>query len=145
MTLPTYIPLKDAVKKYGVSIRELRRLAESGKIAAATLPDGDVIVSEAEVRQPLKKEDLPEYKKHAHLKGQGIGIAEAARKYSISFSTLQGWVSSGYIHRLGQTGQKVLIDEADIAYCVEIYRLKKGSRGKRLFNPDGTPYYPKAG
>ena len=144
MTLPTYIPLKDAAKKYGLSMRELRKLAESGKIAAATLPDGDVILNEIELKSPLKKEELPEYKKHAHLRGIPIWISQAARKYGVPQPTISKWTKKGYIKIIGHDGQKVLIDSADMAYCAEIYRTKQG-RGKWLFNPDGTPYISKRG
>ena len=88
---------------------------------------------------PTCKEDLPEYKKHAHLKGVGIGISEATRKYDLVLSSVQRWVQAGYIARLGTEKNKVLIDEADVAYCAEIYRQRQG-QGKWLFNPDGTPY-----
>ena len=30
-TIPTYIPIKDAAKKYGYVLVELKRLAQSGK------------------------------------------------------------------------------------------------------------------
>ena len=140
MTLPTYIPLKDAAKKYGLSMRELRKLAESGKIAAATLPDGDVIVNEIELKSPLKKEDLPEYKRYAHLKGEEIGMNEAARKYNIGPVTIYGWVKKGIISIIRREGQKVLINEADVAYCAEIYRSRGGSQGKRIFDRNGLPY-----
>ena len=140
MTLPIYIPLKDAARKYGLSMRELRKLAESDKIAAATLPDGDVIVNEIELKSPLKKEDLPEYKMHAHLKGEEIGMNEAARKYKIGTVTIYGWVKKGIISIIRREGQKVLINEADVAYCAEVYHSRGGSQGKRIFDRNGLPY-----
>jgi predicted site-specific integrase-resolvase len=141
MALTHFISLSEAAQKMRMSTAQIRDLIESGTIEGGILPDGEMVVTEESL--PMKKEDLPEYKKHAHMKGIGIGIAEAARKYGLATSTVHGWAQSGYVTRIGQVGQKVLIDEADVAYCVEIFR-RSGSRGRRLFNPDGTPYKPKS-
>ena len=120
-------------------------MVDSGKIDAVALPDGEIAVSEKSMNKPLRKEDLPEYKKHAHLVGVEVGIAEAAREFGMATSTVHGWVKSNYVARLGQNGQKILIDKADVAYCVEIYKKHGQQRGRRLFNDDGTPYKPKTG
>jgi len=94
------------------------------------------------VSHKMNKQDLPEYKKHVHLRGQEIGINEASRKYDVHQPTITRWVKRGLIKRLG-TGpnRMVLIDEADIAYCAEIYKNRPG-QGRWLFKKDGTPYYP---
>jgi hypothetical protein len=111
---------------------------------------GEVVVSEEEVRSEaietngLRKEDLPEYKKHAHLQGNPIWISEAGRKYGILQPTLSKWVRVGIIKIIGREANRILLDEADVAYCAEIYR-KHGKPGRILFNPDGTPYKPKTG
>ena len=143
MALPTYIPISDAARKYGYKVAELRKMAESGKIDAVQLPDGDVVVSENTVKNTLRKEDLPEYRRYKHLAGVEIGITEAAGKYEIPQQTISRWVQRGFISRLGQDGRKVLIDEQDVAYCANIYEGRKG-QGKWLFNPNGTPYLLKA-
>lgn len=52
-TLPTYIPIADAARKYGYALDELKKMAQSGKINAVQLPDGDVIVSETSVKGNL--------------------------------------------------------------------------------------------
>ena len=54
-SLPTYIPIKDAATKYGYGLRELKRLAQSGKIKAVQLPGGDMVVSENELEFPVIK------------------------------------------------------------------------------------------
>jgi hypothetical protein len=119
----------------------LRALIEKGKIRAAILPSGEIGVSEQAVTimTPTPKEELPEYKKHAHLKGEAIWISEAVRRYEIPLVTISQWVKRGIIKSLGIDGNRVLIDEADVAYCAEIHR-QRGGQGKWLFNPDGTPY-----
>ena len=144
--LPKYILLEDAVKRYDLDANLLARLVERGDLAAITAPDGDILVDERDIRKLAarpKKEDLPEYKQYAHLRGQPIWISEAARKYNLVAPTITGWVKAGYIAILGRDGQKVLLDEADVAYCAEINR-KRGGQGKRVFNIDGTPYTPKS-
>jgi len=146
LTLPTFISLSQAAHQTGLSVEKLTRLVQAGRIAAAQLLDGEIVVSRRDANKakptpPTPKEELPEYKKHGHLKGQELGVAEAGRKYHIPYTTINGWVKHGYIARLGRLGQKILLDEADVAYCAEIYR-ERGSQGRWLFNPDGTPYIP---
>jgi transposase-like protein len=149
VALPTFVPISEAAHKYGLDEDNLRSLIQAGKIRAGVIM-GEVVVSEEEVRSEaievkgLRKEDLPEYKKHAHLKGQIIWIREAERQYGIPADTLSEWYRKGYIRKLGNEGKKILLDEADVAYCSEIYK-KSGKQGRILFNPDGTPYRPKTG
>ena len=110
--------------------------------------DKMIVVNEEDVlhqaveSQGLSKEDLPEYKMYAHLKGNPIWIREASRRYKVSPDTLSEWCRKGYIRKLGTDGNKVLIDEADVAYCASIY-ARVARQGRRVFNPDGTPYRPK--
>ncbi|MBI3361420.1 MAG: helix-turn-helix domain-containing protein [Chloroflexi bacterium] len=101
-------------------------------------------MSEQDAKQVVPKERLPEYKRHARLKGMTIGINEAAKEYGIPQRTISRWVQRGYIRRIGREGLKVLIDKQDVAYCAEIYRQRGGTAGRWLFNPDGTPHTPKA-
>ena len=142
--IPVYIPLEDAAKKYGYAPTELKRLAQSGKIKAVQLPDGDMIVSENSVREKTRKEDLPEYKQFLDLKGKGLGLRESAEKYNVPVSTLRGWVMKKIIAVIGTDGRKTLLDQADVAYCAKIYHVI-GGQGRRIFNLDGTPYKPKTG
>jgi len=142
--IDTLIPLQEAARKFGFTEASLRNLINKGTIRAGKLPSGDIVVSEQDTKAqtPTPKEELPEYKKHAHLKGQAIWLGEAERKYEIPHKTISRWASSGIIRRLGMEGNKVMLDEADVAYCAEIHR-QRGGQGKWLFNPDGTPYRPK--
>jgi len=144
--LDRLLPLSQASKRSGLSEVKLRALAQAGKIKAAILPDGEIGVSEAAVIAmiPTPKENLPEYQKHAHLKGTSIWLSEASRKYQIPQQTISRWVATGIIARMGLDGNRVLVDEADVAYCAEVY-YKNGGQGRWLFNRDGTPYKPKTG
>jgi len=68
--LPTYLPFPEAARKYGLAETRIKSLIESSTIKAAIIGE-DVFVAEAEVQnqgKALRKEDLPEWKKHAHLK-----------------------------------------------------------------------------
>lgn len=89
----------------------------------------------------MQKDSLPEYIKFRHLKGVAISIGNASRKYNIPHPTISRWVKRGLVEQLGMDKNRVLIDEADIAYCAEISSHRPG-RGKWLFNPDGSPYIP---
>ena len=147
VTLPTFLPLSEAARKYGMEEARLRTLIEKGKIRAGVVA-GEMVVSEEEVRgeaiqeKGLRKEDLPEYQMHEHLKGVPIWIRKAEEKYGIPNQTLWRWMKAGIITYLGKSGNKVLVDEADVAYCNEVYK-RRGKQGRVLFNPDGTPYKPK--
>jgi hypothetical protein len=68
--LPTLLPLPEAARKYGLSQARLKSLIDNGKINAAMIGE-EIVVSEEEIRSQAvtRKEDLPEYKKHAHLRG----------------------------------------------------------------------------
>ena len=158
-----FLTVDEAARKYGLDLSRLHDLIERGKIRAGVIA-GETIVSGEEVIEKLqreaekaqraaekaqraetsglRKEDLPEYRMHADLKGKGIWIAKASREYGIPHPTILKWVRLGIIRVIGREANKVLIDEADIAYCSEIYK-KFGKPGRILFNPDGTPYKPK--
>lgn len=144
--IPTFLPLPEAARKYGLDETRIRSLIESGTIKAAMIGE-TIVVSESDAQgagKPLRKEDLPEWKKHAHLKGAEIGVGEGARKYDIPVSTLHRWAIKSIVKIVGREGQKVLLDEADVAYAAEVYR-ERGGQGRWLFDESGLPYKPKTG
>jgi len=53
-------------------------------------------------------------------------------------------VKAGIIKQIGESGNKVLLDEADVAYCAGIYH-RFGKQGRKLFDEKGLPYKPKTG
>jgi hypothetical protein len=138
-TLPKFIPIAEAVRKTHLSEKALRSMLHAGKIGGGTM-NGELLVDANTL--PTRKEDLPEYKKYARLKGVSISLSEAARKYEIHHSTLHRWTSAKYIGKVGKDKNRILLNEQDVAYCAEIYHRNKGKgkQGKTLFNPDGTPY-----
>jgi len=138
MTLERFLPIPEAAARLKIGELYLRALLQSGKIRGGILPNGEIVVNEQDAKAKVPKEELQEYRKHSHLRGVGIGIREASRKYGIADVTIINWSRGGIIHRLGTDKNKILIDEADVAYCAEIHQ-KYGKQGRKLFNSDGTP------
>ena len=139
MQIPTYIPLKQAARKYKLSIEALTQLIQNGRIEAAKLPSGEIVVSETSYQT---KEQIIE-NKFKHLKGEKIGVYAASKKYSVAHSNLVRWAQAGYIYRDGK-----YLDEADVAYCALVYKEKKEEYGKRIagakiFDEQGNPYQVK--
>jgi predicted site-specific integrase-resolvase len=91
---------------------------------------------------PTRIEDTPEFKKFKHLAGKPIHLSAACSKYDIALSTLSQWVHRGLIKRLGKEKNKVMLDEAYVAYAVEVKKTYPNSKGKWLFDTNGTPYIP---
>jgi hypothetical protein len=116
-----------------VSNDKLADLAKRGIVQVMVTPTVDIA--------HIKKTDLPQYKKHAHLKGKKISVSEASREYNIPKPTISRWAKRGLIKILERTDREVYLDMADVAYCSEIYKEKKG-QGTWMFNDDGTPYVP---
>ena len=144
-SLPSYISLNEAGRRLGLNSVRLQDLIRTGTLKAIRMK-GETIVDEEKVEEIVskpKKEDLEEYKQFAHLAGEKIWMREAARKYNINQRTLSRWVQVGYIKRLSDDGYRVYLNEQEIAYCAFIYSQRAG-QGKRIFNPDGTPYQTKA-
>ncbi len=98
MTLPTYIPIEDAARRLGLNVAQLRLLAESGKIEAAQLPDGDVMVDENVLKDTG---ELPRY----------IPLAEAVERYHLDTSRLMQLVEKGDVTAITTPDGDVLVDD----------------------------------
>jgi hypothetical protein len=74
MTLhvPRYVPLTKAAIMLNTSMSSLNRMIQSGKIKAVEIA-GEIAVSENSLFSNMKKEDLPDYKKFAHLAARLFG------------------------------------------------------------------------
>jgi hypothetical protein len=150
LALPTYLPIPEAARKYGLDEARIVAEVEHGRIKAAMIGD-TLVIAEDDARQearPLRKEDLPEYQKFSNLDGIGIGIGEASEKYNIGFATVFRWFKKGLISEIERTtvqgGEKIFLNERDVAYCVEIHR-KIGGQGRKIFDKKGMPVKPKTG
>ena len=143
--IPSYISLSEAGERLDLDSVRLQELIRIGTLKAAKV-EGVTVVDEdtvTEIAAKPKKEDLEEHKQFAYLSGKRIWATEAARKYNVLQSTISRWARLGYIARLDDDGYRVYLDEQDVAYCAAIYQ-ERGGQGKRIFNPDGTPYQTKA-
>jgi len=144
LTLPTFIPLPEAARKYDVSETLLTRLIQDGRINAARLPSGDILVSDngGDLSSIKTKEQIIS-EEFAHLRGKRITVSEAAVSYKIPRRNILGWVQYGFIGVI-RPGYRMELDEADVAYCAQIYRKHKDGHasvvGIRLFDRDGNPY-----
>jgi len=82
-----------------------------------------------------------------HLRGQKISMSEASDKYGVPQPNLSRWAKLEYIKVLDR-GWKVLIDEADAAYCAAVYKAKYDfydgkMSGVPIFDEDGSPFQAK--
>jgi len=139
MDLPVYLPLPDAARKFNISLKMLTRLVQDGKIEAVQLSSGEVAVSE----QSLKTKEQIIAEKYAYLVGQAITISEATRKYKVPDGTLRVWINRGYVHTVNRDSYPMQIDEAETAYCAQIYheRRARGTHsGAPLLDEAGRPY-----
>jgi len=107
------------------------------KIELEKTPTGKLMVN----KNPTKKELVEE--KFADLVGQLITLSEAAKKFNMPRGTLEGWYYKGYI-TIAEESYPAKFDEAEIAYCVEIYNERKatgiGFYGAPLLDENGLPY-----
>ncbi len=124
--VPTYLPLSDAAKKYGLSEKVLTQMVQEGKIEAVQLPTGDLLVAAKKngYNDPQTKEGIIT-KRFAHLRGQRISATAASREYGIHHSNFIKWARAGYIKIFREEKRLLEMDVADVAYCSYIYQIKK--------------------
>jgi len=139
LSIPTFIPLAEATRKYDLTEDVLTRLIQDGRIDAAQLPSGELLVSDKDLDQARTKEEIIK-EKFGHLQGKPIRISQASRKYNVPNSTIRDYIDCGYIGIVDE-GYPKKIDEADAAYCAEIYHERKelGVRAP-LLDENGLPY-----
>jgi hypothetical protein len=84
---------------------------------------------------PKTKADLIA-EKFADLKGVGISISQAAKKYGVPRGVIDPWVYvSKIVHFTDETCYPKLVDEAEVALCAEIYKERQKT------NTAGLPYF----
>ena len=93
VAIPKYIPLAEAATQLSIDVAKLHDMAASGRIEAIRLPDGGLAVNKDVVKEPLRKEDLDEYKQFAHLDGETTWVSKAARDYDIPQAKISQWVN----------------------------------------------------
>lgn len=140
--IPTFIPLVEAAQKYNLSEKALTQLIQTGKIEAVQLPTGELLVAAEKNGQKLQTKEQIIQEQYASLMKRPITVSEAAEKYDITRTTIIRWKDKGYITVL-ESGYQMTLDEAEVAYCADIYKSKKesglGYRGP-LLDKNGLPY-----
>jgi len=153
--VPTFIPLADAVRKFGLPQKVLTEQIQAGEIEAVKLPNGELLVADklnSGYQNKTKEQIIAE--KYSHLRGKVISAAAASRKYSeihgvvILARLFSRWASAGYIKSIGGGGRglRLKLDEADVAYCADIYSQKVAEYGTNrlfgvtIFDENGNPY-----
>jgi hypothetical protein len=148
----TYLSLEKAARKYGVKKKVLTQLIEAGMIQTRETSTGELLVvaEKNDNDQNLQTKEEIIAAKFAHLREQPISASEASRKYSktcgvaISQPLISRWVKLGYITVL-ERGYRLQLDEAEVAYCAEIFAQKYQEyggqmQGVNVFDEDGNPY-----
>jgi len=130
-----YLTKSQALKTKKITATELDKLIDQGRVDVVLVQNGDEQIA-------LYDDDLAAYvaerditpDKFNHLRGKLLGITEAGLKYGIAPAVVSGWIKRGLIDVRQIEGQKKLIDEAEIAYIVELGRAKKMRPGKKVFD-----------
>ncbi len=141
-TIPTYVPLDEAARQYGLSEVALRRAVEQGIIRAVRLLGEGIAVADEDVAVVAERDAL--WKKVKHLDGHQVGIEEACRKYNVSKASVYRWIELGYVRVLddqrgGGRGHKRLVNEADVAYAALVADARGRKKGKRILVPEFIP------
>jgi hypothetical protein len=146
--LPTFVSLAEAARQYGVPKKVLTQQVEAGTLEAVRLTTGEILVAaeNGQDQHPpadprLTKEEILK-EKYGHLLGNKLTLTQAAEKYEVPRNTVASWLYiSGYLKLVDRDTYPLTVDEAEIAYLVDIYqeRQKMGSRAP-LLDEAGLPY-----
>lgn len=118
---------------------ELLTKANPGDTIEVKLPDGGhMLATVQEVR--LHKTDIVR-QKFPHLQKKTITLSEAATKYNVPRGTVEGWVyRNNYLAPVGDS-YPMIVMEADVAACAEIYHQRRAEGSKApLFDDEGYIY-----
>lgn len=116
--------------------RVLSEASDSAKIDIEKLSLGRTMIALTESKTTLINQKYPA------LVGQPITVTEAANKYTIPRNTILEWITKGYVGVI-KPGYQMTIDDADMAYCAEIYHHRKLigiGFGSPLLDENGLPY-----
>ena len=143
MTLPLYYSLEKAAKMYNLPLERLNNWLECGKLDAIQNQAGEILVSSKSIEDNLTKAEIIN-QHYADLVGVPITLKDAAEKYGVHKQTIYGWVKYYKYVRILRKGYKIEVDEADVAYCANIYQKRQqsglGTSGAPLLHKDGRPY-----
>ena len=138
----TYIPLKQAAQKFGLSEKVLLDQIKSGSIVPARLPNGELLVAENDVDPKARTKEQIIDEKYAALKGQYMTITEASTQHDVPGNTIREWVALDYIRTISSS-YPMKLNRADVAYCADIYHERKSvgvGFGVPLLDENGLQY-----
>jgi hypothetical protein len=142
--LKEFIALPEAARQLNLSEASLLRLVKSGNIEAASLPDGEIVVSKTSAQVAAINEQLKAIKRadFAKLKGKPVTITEAVEKYDIPNTTLRDWTQRPHHVTVLKEGYGKELDEGDVAYCAKVYHVRRAAEslsGAPLLDAEGSP------
>ena len=143
LEVPTYLHLSEAADKYNLSENVLTQLIQAGKIEAVQLPSGELPVAANNDSQQIRTKEQIIAEKFKDQREQPITVSEASEKYEILGRTIREWISLNYIHVVDDDSYPMKIDEAEVAYCAEIFHERKAAgirSGAPLLDNYGLPY-----
>ena len=125
-TLPTYISLREAAARYGLSEAALRRGVETGIIRAVRLLGEGIAVADEDVAVVAAQQEAG--KEGDEL----VSISEAARKLGISSSIVWEWYNKGWLPAKGRGARRAILVSFSRAQKLADLRKANGRRGRRL-------------
>lgn len=132
--MKTYLTRAEALRRYEITETELDQLAE--QLDAVRLLDNGgekLAFYDDDLAAYVADRDItPE--KFDHLRGNLLGIGEAARKYELGHGTISRWIKQDHLDVKDTDKNKKLVDEADVAYLVALGQAKKMRPGKKVFD-----------
>ncbi len=113
MKIPNYIPIDQATKHYPISRAALTQAIQAGKMRAVKV-NGSIAVAEEDMKiLAIALDD--------DLLGKPIRALEAAEKYNVTHASVNRWVNAGYVPIIEQRAGYLVVDEAHIKRCAEIF------------------------
>ncbi len=126
--LPTYIPLREAAIRCGVSETVLRRAVNDGIIRSVRLTGGKIAVADedaaivaAQIEAIADGDEL-------------VSLSQAARKLQIDSSTVWWWYKHGWLEKRGSGPRNaILFSWKEAKKLHQLYHQRRGGqRGRRL-------------
>jgi len=123
-----YTTVDIAQDKYPVSAVQIETLIKDRKIRYVDSEFG-ILVNEDDLKRMTESVDRSRFD---HLEGQEIHISAAARKYDIPHQNISRWIKANLIQVIGHNKNRVMINEADVAYIKAVIDTFNVSQGQAL-------------
>ncbi|RLC84524.1 MAG: hypothetical protein DRJ03_14090, partial [Chloroflexi bacterium] len=118
--------LTAASEKYDLPKKQLADWLKRGIIEGITTDRGEM-VSQTAIENNLPKDKIIQLR-YPELVGVPITLTEAQEKYNVNRATIFRWAKNNNYIRVLKNGYGMTLDEAEVAYCAEIYhrRIERG-------------------